>query len=242
MQPNESHRRNWKGLLIRTGGTGPEEILVSGVPGGRPSRRRQARLSGGAEALRAELGPSPEAGGPRPREAARLSEELAPGRRAGAEAHREVESGPGASPVAGGSGVFCPGAGGCIAGGERHWRRRWQQLAAETVGRGAQAAEPEAERPSDCTCWRVRGRQHLEEAETQRRERQALRRYGGGHGQKTGFRPGAGVWGLLISLAATEYPALSWVWREWGQSPLPLPKCAPGLGLGQMSPAFDGWL
>ena len=35
--------------------------------------------------------------------------------------------------------------------------------------------------------------------------------------RRQGSRPVAGVWGLLISSAATEYPALSWGWRGKGK-------------------------
>ncbi|KAJ8795743.1 hypothetical protein J1605_002505 [Eschrichtius robustus] len=162
--------QTWEGRI-------PGEILASGVPEQEALKEEMARLGREAEALRAELEAQAWRLEARGTEAARLSEELAQARRAEAEAHREVEA--------------------------QAWELARLREAVEAAGRELEAASREREALAEVLAatgrerrqWereapRLRARaeaaeerlqvlqsesrRHLEEAERERRERQAL--------------------------------------------------------------------
>lgn len=155
----------------------PEEILVSGVPEWEALQEEAVRLKREAEALRAELEAQARRLEARGTEAARLSEELAQARRAEAEAHREVEVQ--ARELARLREAVESSAreleaalrerealAEALAAAGRE-RRQWEREAPRLRARAEEAEER-------LHVLEGEGRQHLEEAETQRRERQAL--------------------------------------------------------------------
>ena len=162
--------QTWEGRI-------PGEILASGVPEQEALKEEMARLRREAEALRAELEAQAWRLEARGTEAARLSEELAQARRAEAEAHQEVEAQ--ARELARlREAVEAAGRELEAASREREAlaevlaatgreRRQWEREAPRLRAR-AEAAEERLQVLQSESC------RHLEEAERERRERQAL--------------------------------------------------------------------
>lgn len=156
----------------------PGEVLASGDPEQEALREEVVRLRREAESLRAELEAQARRLEARGTEAARLSEELAQARRAEAEAHREAEAqareqarlreaveGAGRELEAVSREREALAEALAASGRERRqWEREGPRLRAR-----AEAAEERLQ------VLESEGRQHMEEAERERRERQALK-------------------------------------------------------------------
>lgn len=175
----------------------PEEILVSGVPEREALQEEAARLKREAEALRADLEAQARRLEARGTEAARLSEELAQARRAEAEAHREAEAQArelarlreavesSAQELEAASREREALAEALAAAGRE--RRQWEREVPRLRARAEEAEE-------QLHMLEGEGRRHLEEAERQRREKQALQEV------RWGSRPGDRVPGQLLGL------------------------------------------
>ena len=175
----------------------PGEILVSGVPEREALQEEAVRLKREAEALRADLEAQARRLEARGTEAARLSEELAQAQRAEAEAHREVEtqarelarlreaveSSARELEAASREREALVEALAAVGRERRQWEREVPRLRVRAEEAEEQLHVLEGE-----------GRRHLEEAERQRQEKQALQEV------RWGSWPGDRVPGQLLGL------------------------------------------